>query len=118
MTRKPESYRMFIDDLVEMCRNGQGQIGANKVLSGIWNQNATADFLQDQHEINLLLRRLSESDRKILATLFSSEDVTGDFETMKALETYEIPPFESGYEGSPFNDFIGRLDDWDWPETK
>lgn len=118
MTTKPELYRSFIDDLVEMCNHGQGQIGAKRVLDGIWNQNATPDSLQEQHEINLMLGRLSDSDRRIIATMLSNEVVTGVFETLKTLEDYAIPPFESGYEGSPFHDFIGRLDDWEWPENK
>jgi hypothetical protein len=46
----------------------------------------------------------------------AKEGELGVFETLKALEEFQIAPFESGYEGSPFNDFIGRLDDWQWPE--
>jgi hypothetical protein len=34
----------------------------------------------------------------------------GVFETLMALEQSEVKPFESGYEGSPHNDFEGRLD--------
>ena len=114
---KPEIYRRFIDSLVDMCHNGQGQISANRVMKGIWNPNATPGYIPEQHKINLLLQRLSISEREVLAELLSYEVVAGVFETLKALEEFEIPPFESGYEGSPFNDFIGRLDDWDWPET-
>ena len=46
------------------------------------------------------------------------EVVTGVFETLKVLEQYQIEPFKDGYEGSPFNDFIGRLADWNWPEAQ
>jgi hypothetical protein len=49
------------------------------------------------------------------AVLFTAE-TTGPGRPLKALEEFQIAPFESGYEGSPFNDFIGRLDDWQWPE--
>lgn len=43
--------------------------------------------------------------------------VAGVFETLKVLEQAQIPPFENGYEGSPYEDFTGRLvlDDWPWP---
>jgi hypothetical protein len=41
--------------------------------------------------------------------------VTGVFETLKALEEFQIAPFVDGYEGSPYHDFIGRLDGWEWP---
>jgi len=43
--------------------------------------------------------------------------VTGVFETLKTLEEFQIEPFTDGYEGSPHNDFVGRLDDWSWPEN-
>lgn len=114
---KPKQYREIIDALVQMCRDGQGQIGARRAREGIWNQNATADSIPDQHKINLFLKRLSSEDREILAGMLSQEVVTGVFETLKALEESQVPPFEEGYEGSPFNDFIGRLDDWEWPES-
>jgi hypothetical protein len=115
---KPEMYRKFIDFLVDMCHNGQGQIGAKRVVKGVWNQNATSDYIPEQHEVNLLLERLSISERKVIANLLCDQVVTGVFETLKALETFQISPFESGYEGSPFNDFIGRLDDWEWPVSQ
>lgn len=51
--------------------------------------------------------------------MLSQEVITGVFETLKALEQFEIQPFEDGYEGSPYNDFIGRVNpnnQWPWPE--
>ena len=113
--RKPAEYRAFIDEMVEVCRDGQGQIGARRAREGLWNENATADFLPDQHAVNLLLRRLDSSEREVLARLLASEVVTGVFETIKALEEFQIAPFVDGYEGSPYHDFIGRLDGWEWP---
>lgn len=110
---KPKAYRDAIDALVQMCHEGQGQIGARRVRSGVWIQNATPEA----EEINLLLARLPVEDREILANLLASEVVTGVFETLKVLEEFQIPPFEDGYEGSPFNDFIGRLGGWQWPEN-
>ncbi len=41
--------------------------------------------------------------------------VAGVHETLVALYEAQIPPFEDGYEGSPFHDFMGRLGGWDWP---
>ena len=113
---KPQIYRDVIDHLVDVCRNGQGQIGAHRMREGCWNENATADFLPDQHKVNHLLARLPAADRDILARLLADEVRLGVFETLKTLEQFEIAPFESGYEGSSFNDFIGRLDGWKWPE--
>jgi hypothetical protein len=115
--QKPQIYRELIDALVQMCKDGQGQIGARRVREGVWNQNATQDFIPDQHQINLLLRRMSPADREILVAMLSHAVVTGVFETLKALEQFQIEPFKDGYEGSPYNDFIGRLDDWEWPKA-
>ncbi len=115
--QKPRIYRELIDALVKVCKNGQGQIGARRARDAVWNRNATREFIPEQHEINLLLERMSPSDREILAAMLAQEVVTGVFETLKVLEQYEIEPFKDGYEGSPFNDFVGRLADWKWPET-
>ncbi|QQR87979.1 MAG: hypothetical protein IPJ76_07130 [Flavobacteriales bacterium] len=102
--------------MVRDSLQGQGQIGPDRVRSGVWNSNANPDFIPEQHEINLLLGRLSISDREIIARMLADEFVGGVFETLKALETFGIDPFNEGYEGSAYNDFIGRLDDWEWPE--
>ena len=115
---KSKAYREVIDELVDMCHNGQGQIGARRARDGVWNQNATTDFLSDQHEINDLLSRMSAADREVLAKMLAWEVVTGVFETLKVLEQFQVPPFEDGYEGSPLHDFIGRLGDWEWPREK
>jgi hypothetical protein len=115
--QKPPVYRQMIDELVDSCRNGQGQIGARRVRSGFWNGNATPDRGPDQHAINLFLKRLSADEREIIASMLVHGVVTGVFETLKVLEEFQIEPFKDGYEGSPFNDFIGRLNDWNWPEA-
>ncbi len=115
--RKPRIYRELIDELVRVCKDGQGQIGARRARDGVWNQNATKDFIPEQHEINLLLNRMPPADREILAGMLAHGVVTGVFETLKTLEQFEIEPFKDGYEGSPYNDFIGRLADWEWPEA-
>jgi hypothetical protein len=39
----------------------------------------------------------------------AAEVELGVFETLKALEQFQIPPFETGYEGSAFNDLSGAL---------
>lgn len=114
--QKPRNYREVIDELVRMCRDGQGQIGARRVREGVWNKNASEVAIPEQHQINLLLERLSPADRTIIADLLAHEVVTGVFETLKVLEEFQIEPFTDGYEGSPYHDFVGRLDNWNWPE--
>jgi hypothetical protein len=106
MSSKPQLYRDFIDHLVEVCQRGQGQIGANRVRAGF---GITDEF-------NALLKRLSGADRQVLARMMLDEVELGVFETLKALEQFSVTPFETGYEGSAFNDFIGRLNGWRWPE--
>jgi len=115
-TEKPQIYRDVIDHLVDVCRNGQGQIAARRVRAAVWNANASAEFLHDQHEINLFLGRMAATDRDILAQLLAKEVELGVFESLKALEQFAIKPFESGYEGSSYNDFVGRLNGWEWPQ--
>jgi hypothetical protein len=112
---KPDIYRDIIDSLVDMCHTGQGQIDAHRIRRGVWNENARPDYIEDQYEINLLLSRLSKDDREVLAKMVTGAVETGVFETLKSLEQYQIEPFTSGYEGSPIHDFVGRLQDWEWP---
>ena len=114
--RKPRAYREMIDALVAVCREGQGMIGADRARAGVWNRNASANVVPEQHEYNLFLARLTRADREVLARMLVHEVETGVFETLKVLEQFEVAPFEDGYEGSPFHDFIGRLADWEWPE--
>ena len=114
---KPRIYRDLIDELVRVCKDGQGQSGARRARDGVWTRNATKDFIPEQHEINLLLKRIAPADREILAGMLAHEVVVGVFETLKVLEQFQIEPLKDGYEGSPFNDFIGRLADWKWPEA-
>jgi hypothetical protein len=116
MSRKPQNYRHVIDELVRMCHHGQGQIGARHVGDGVWNRNASDSFIPEQHRINLLLERLSTAEREALASMLKQAVITGVFETLKVLEEFQIEPFTAGYEGSPYHDFIGRLNDRNWPE--
>jgi hypothetical protein len=109
-----ERYRTVIDRLVHECGE-QGQVGANRVRSGLWNRNAESAGLEDQVQVNQLVARLSDFDRQLLAQVLSEEFVGGVFQTLVALYELGVEPFDRAYEGSPFNDFIGRLNDWEWP---
>jgi len=112
---KPQQYRDIIDRLVAECQSGQCKIAADRVRQGLWNRNASDRELSDQQEINFLLQRMPSEDREILARMLSEQAQLGIFETLKALEEYAVAPFESGYEGTPYHDFIGRLGGWQWP---
>ena len=63
------------------------------------------DIIPEQHQINLLLKRLPAADRDVVASMLAGAVETGVFETLKVLEKFEIEPFKDGYEGSPYNDF-------------
>ena len=114
---KPTVYREVIDALVNVCRSGQGQIGPRRVRAGLWNQNATPTFIPDQYAVNELLSRLGPKDREVVARMLEEEFQGGVFEALKVLEEFKIDPFQEGYEGSPFHDFVGRLAGWEWPEV-
>jgi hypothetical protein len=75
------------------------------------------DDLRDQAAMNRLLRRLIGDDRELLARFFARQFVNGVHETLVVLNPAQIPPFEDGYEGTPFHDFMGRLEDWPWPKA-
>lgn len=113
--QKPQTYREVIDDLVRVCLEEQGRISADRIRAGVWNQNASEQVLPEQHQLNLLLQRLSPTDRNCLADVLAREVLTGVFETLKVLEKHRIEPFTDGYEGSPYHDFVGRLNGWSWP---
>lgn len=72
--------------------------------------------MPDQLSANNLLERLSEEDREVLAQMLADAFESGVHETLVVLHETAVPPFEDGYEGAPFNDFVGRLNGWPWPE--
>ena len=67
------TYRNVIDRLVHACREGQGQIGADHVRTGIWNRAAEVDptDMPDQHAANDLLANLDRSEREVLAAMLT-----------------------------------------------
>jgi uncharacterized protein DUF6547 len=74
--------------------------------------------MPDQAAINELLARLAVADRDVLASMLRDAFVGGVHQTLVALHEAEIPPFDDGYEGTPFHDFVGRLDGWEWPSDR
>lgn len=109
-------YREVIDRLVDACKSGQGQIGSRRARAGVWHEAATPDLLPEQHAINLLLARMPEGDREVLAGMLADAFSKGVFAALVALHEAGVEPFDKAYEGTPFNDFVGRMDEWNWPE--
>lgn len=114
MTKPPE-YRTFVDAIVDVCKTGQGQVGALIATRGTWNPNHERTLSPEQQAANALLAKLSQHERESLAHLLRSEFEAGVFETLKLLQKTGVAPFESGYEGGPPEDFIGRMNGWTWP---
>ena len=52
----------------------------------------------------------------MLATMLQEALVAGVHETLVKLYEAQVEPFEDGYEGTPYHDFIGRLGGWEWPK--
>ena len=111
-----QTYRVVIDRLVRACQEGQGQIGPRRVREGIWNGEATAGSMPDQHAVNEALARMTAGDREVVAGLLMETFIAGVHETLVVLHAEQVAPFEDGYEGTPFHDFVGRLGGWPWPE--
>lgn len=71
--------------------------------------------MPEQHAMNALLATLDDRGRDVLALMLEEAFVSGVHETLAVLHEAQVPPFEDGYEGTPFNDFVGRLEGWEWP---
>ncbi|MCA9677451.1 MAG: hypothetical protein KC464_20675 [Myxococcales bacterium] len=108
-------YRDIIDALVHSCREGQGQIASRRARAGLWNQNAEdmPGEMPDQHAFNVLLRKLDVGDREVLATMLAEQFESGVHEALVVLHERSVPPFDEGYEGTPFHDFVGRIAGWE-----
>ena len=113
---KRSQYRYLIDALVEECR--EGEIFPRWVRDGVWNRYAVdhPDEMPDEHRLNSVLARLSIEDRAAVAFMVEESYVAAVHNTLRLLHDEEVPPFDESYEGTPYQDFIGLLqEDWQWP---
>jgi hypothetical protein len=108
-------YRALIDRLVTSSRDGQGQIAARWVREGAWRSEAFDESMPDKDAVNRMLGRLTTADRETVAKMLSEAFVSGIHETLVEIHAAGVKPLDHGYEGSPFNDFMGRLAGWRWP---
>ena len=109
-------YQALIDTLVSACTSGPGQVSARRVQSGVWNENAD-DSDPAQTRMNELLASLSEEHRGVLAEVIAAEFSSGMFTAIEVLETARIVPFDEGISGTASDNFLDRLDDWQWPTS-
>ncbi len=107
-------YRQVIDDMVVSC-SGAGQVSAERIRVGVWNDNAAPDDLR-QTALNRLVAGLDADQRDALAVVLAEEFASGMFNALEVLQAAQLEPFRVGYDGDPSDDFLGRLDGWSWPE--
>lgn len=112
------TYRTVIDAMADECRDGQGQVLPGWVRRGVWNMYAVdhPDDMPEEHRMNEVLTRLDDSDRAVVARMLELAYAGGMHDTLRVLNDHEVPPFDDAYEGTPAQDFMGRLTtDWEWP---
>ena len=109
-------YRQMIDAMVVSCA-GAGQVSAERVRIGVWNDNAdeVPDVAPHQVVMNRVLSSLSHEQRQAVAILFAEEYASGVYNALQVLHAADCEPFSEGYDGEPCDDFLGRLDGWEWP---
>ena len=101
-------YRSIIDELVRECLEGQGTVLPLWVRRGQWPQ---------EHEINRMLARLSLEARALIARMLSDAYCGAVHDALRVLNDNQVPPFDQSYEGTPYQDFVGRLSgEWAWPD--
>lgn len=107
-----EAYRELIDVFVEQCRE---ELTSVNVRAGVWHPNANPKTMPEEHERNLLLQSLSPSQRETLVEILTREDRAGVSRALTHLSERGIKPFDAAYEGTPSEDFLRRLEGWQWP---
>jgi hypothetical protein len=116
MADRPHRYRQLLDELVHQTREGQGTLAATRARSGVWNPNANPQSAPEQHNFNTLLSRMTSDDREIFAQMLANEFQRGVHTVLGTLHAAGVEPFEKGYQGTPGQDFMGRLGGWRWPQ--
>lgn len=100
-------YRAAIDALVEECRNGQGSVFPGWARRGVWPSDP---------EITSFLEPLSVADRELVVRMLSTAYSGAMHDALRVLEDHDFPHLDQAYEGSAYQDFIGRLvTDYAWP---
>ena len=111
-----QAYRDLIDALVEQCRSGQGDIWPKAARAEPHEPDLPPDDRPWHWRLYRVASKLTPEEREDLAMLLAQQFRSGVHAALVALHEAEIPPFEDGYEGTPFHDFVGRLDGWEWPD--
>ena len=84
----------------------------------MWNRYALdhPDEMPEENRMNIVLARLGDDDRAEVARMVELSYEGGIHDTLRLLHDNAVPPFDVAYDGTPFQDFMGRLKtDWAWP---
>ena len=84
----------------------------------MWNAYALdhPDELPAEQRLNEVLGRLPAQDRAAIGHMLAKSYEGGVHDTLRVLHDHEVPPFDDAYQGTPYHDFMGRLEtDWSWP---
>ena len=117
MSEGYKSYKKMIDELVSISHSS---VEASCIQKGSFPQ------VEMHQEINALLGKLSQEEREILSKLVTvcrSDaifDVLSHFEWLRCCHDLQISVDGQGLvldKGQGFSDdYIGRLNGWEWPE--
>lgn len=114
-----EAYKAIIDELVDDTNNGVSERLVRE--SGIYSKALGKDTE------NEFVQSLTQHQRELLATIFRQERVDAIHNVLATLTWWllcrdvgltfrgEAMPFELSGMGM-HGDYIGRLDDWEWPK--
>lgn len=106
-------YRRLMDLCVDLC---SGESVSTKCLrAGVWRETAKAATDPTDHAMNMLLETLSPSQRETLVEILVREYRAGVSQALSHLSERGIKPFDAAYEGTPSDDFVRRLEGWQWP---
>lgn len=81
------------------------------VRRGVWNTYARdhPGEMPEEDLINRVLDGLTDDDRGVVARMLELAYEGGVHDTLRVLHDHEVPPFDDAHEGTPFQDFMGRI---------
>jgi hypothetical protein len=112
-----EAYKAIIDGLVEQ---------SHSVAERLVREEAAFSKARGEGAANALVKKLSPQDRATLAAMLHEERVGGIHDALASLEwwtdcrdfalTFKGEVMPIGFAEGMHHDYIGRLNDWEWPE--
>lgn len=120
-SRPVDAYKAIIDELVTVTSRG---LSEKLILSEKRWSNAP-----DENDANKFVRSLSDNQRQLLARMVRNERIGAIHDVLAELTwwiscrdvqfTFCGEPMPTQLSGMGLHgDYIGRLDDWEWPEEE